>query len=56
MKTKNLCDWNKLDIKENKSLLLELVKSPNLYCKKCARVSNNSNYLCKSEKISKLSE
>jgi hypothetical protein len=54
MKTKKLCDWNKLDIKENKSLFVSLVKNPDIYCKKCARVTNDANYICKSEKLSNL--
>ncbi|MBU0474350.1 MAG: hypothetical protein KKF62_09310 [Bacteroidetes bacterium] len=51
MKPKTLCEWNKTDIKENKEIIITLAKTPNLYCKKCARISNDENYLCKPEKI-----
>ncbi|MDA3861212.1 MAG: hypothetical protein PF445_08285 [Melioribacteraceae bacterium] len=51
MKNKKLCDWNKTDIKENKTLLFTLIKTPNQYCKKCARTACDENYLCKAEKI-----
>lgn len=51
MKHKKICDWTKVDIKENKTLLYSLVKTPNHLCKKCARTATTPEYLCKSEKI-----
>jgi len=51
MKFKTLCEWNKSDIKENKDIIIALAKAPIFYCKKCIRISNNENYLCKPEKI-----
>ena len=53
MKPKTLCEWNKSEIKENKDIIIALAKTPNLYCKKCARISNDEIYLCKPEKIIK---
>lgn len=51
MKPKTLCEWNKSDIKENKEIIIAMAKTPNFYCKKCVRISNDVSYLCKPEKI-----
>lgn len=51
MKQKKLCDWNKTEIKENKTLLFPIIKTPDYYCKKCARTASAETYLCKAERI-----
>ncbi|MBK1883030.1 hypothetical protein JIN85_11430 [Luteolibacter pohnpeiensis] len=44
---KTLCDWSKSDIKERAAELMELTRAPKFFCRKCARVSTESKFLCK---------
>jgi hypothetical protein len=48
---KTLCDWSKSEIEKRVEELLELVKEPAFYCRKCARVANNPKVLCKAAKL-----
>ena len=52
-KMKQFCDLNKSYIKDNLENIIDLVKDPKYICKKCARVSCQEKYLCKSVKIKK---
>ena len=47
-KSKNkLCKVKKELLKHDLEEFKELVKSPNYLCKKCGRVSNEEQYVCK---------
>lgn len=48
---KTLCDWSKKDLEKHADRLLELVREPRWYCRKCARVANVSKVLCKPRKL-----
>lgn len=48
---KHLCSLSKKGVDENMKKILSLVVDPKFICMKCARVSNNSDRLCKSKKI-----
>lgn len=50
---KTLCDWSKKDLEKKAGKLLELVRDPNYYCRRCARVANTSKVLCKPRKLPK---
>ncbi|MBZ4683524.1 MAG: hypothetical protein PWP46_1520 [Fusobacteriaceae bacterium] len=41
---------------ENIKIIAELSNKPKFICKKCLRVSNKKEYLCKPEKIKKFIE
>lgn len=42
-----LCDWSKHDIEKSAHKLAALVRNPQFYCRKCARVANTPDVLCK---------
>jgi hypothetical protein len=48
---KTLCDWSKSKIEKHAHKLLELVREPSFFCRKCARVANTSKVLCKPRKL-----
>ncbi len=48
---RTLCDWKKRDLEKHPERLLELVRDPRYYCRKCARVANRSKVLCKPRKL-----
>jgi hypothetical protein len=50
-KRKTLCDWQRKDIEKDVALLISLVSQPKYVCKKCARVANSEDVLCKSYKL-----
>lgn len=50
---KTLCDWSKRDLEKHPDKLLEVVRDPQFYCRKCARVANTSKVLCKPRKLPK---
>ena len=50
-KKRTLCDWERKDIESNMAILISMVNSPKYVCKKCARVANTDDVLCKSQKI-----
>jgi hypothetical protein len=54
MKKKALCDFSKQTIRNNIEQIIDVVVDANFICTKCARTSNDSDYLCKAEKIKKL--
>ncbi len=54
MKKKALCDFSKQYIQKNLEQILDVVEDANFICTKCARIANNSDYLCKAQKIRKL--
>lgn len=51
MSNKTLCDWTKEDIDNNHKKLFKIVSNPKFVCKKCARVANKEDYLCKPKKL-----
>lgn len=48
---RTLCDWTKRDLEKHPDKLLELVRDPRFYCRKCARVAHGSKVLCKPRKL-----
>ena len=50
-KKRTLCDWERKDIESDMAILMSLVNRPKYVCKKCARVANTDDVLCKSKKI-----
>jgi hypothetical protein len=48
---KTLCDWSKSDLKKHPERLMELVRDPRYYCRRCARVAHTSKVLCKPKKF-----
>ncbi len=48
---KTLCDWSKKDLEKHAERLAEIVVPPRFYCRKCARVANQADVLCKAEKL-----
>lgn len=53
-KQKTLCDWDRTDIEKNMTYILSLTSSPKYICRKCARVANDEDVLCKPLKIKKV--
>ena len=43
---KTLCDWSRGKIEKHADKLLELVREPSFFCRKCARVANTPKVLC----------
>ena len=52
-KNKTMCDWNKEDIEKDLKLLSRMADNPKYICKKCARVANSSEHLCKPIRMKK---
>ncbi|MCA8959214.1 MAG: hypothetical protein KDC38_01825 [Planctomycetes bacterium] len=50
-KTRTLCDWDKDRIKSHADELYRLVHDPRYVCRKCARVANDTEVLCKPMKL-----
>ena len=48
---KHLCDWKKAEIKDNLDDIKKLVGKPKYICLKCARVSEEADYLHKPEAL-----
>jgi hypothetical protein len=48
---KHLCSLSKKGVQENMKKIVSLVVDPQFICLKCARVSNNSDRLCKSKSM-----
>lgn len=48
---KALCKWDKESIKDKIDEIKTIVKEPGFVCKRCARVANDKEYLCKPEKL-----
>ncbi|MBN2614575.1 MAG: hypothetical protein JXR71_02680 [Bacteroidales bacterium] len=46
-KNKTFCGFSKDEIKENLEDIILLVNEPRYICRKCARVSNTGDRLCK---------
>ncbi|MBN2637500.1 MAG: hypothetical protein JXR65_00260 [Bacteroidales bacterium] len=51
-KKKTFCDFSKDEIRENLEEIILLVNEPRYICRKCARVSNTGDHLCKPVKMS----
>lgn len=51
--SKELCKWEKTKYKKKFDKLVQIVEEPQYLCIKCGRAANDSDYLCKSEKIKK---
>lgn len=52
-KRKTLCDWHKEDIEKDLKILIGMTENPKYICRKCARVANSSESLCKAIKMKK---
>lgn len=50
-KVKQICKWDKEDIKENLEELKKVVASARYICKKCGRAARDDEHLCKPDKI-----
>jgi hypothetical protein len=48
---KTLCDWSKSDIHRDVFKLMRILHEPHFYCRKCARMANDSRYLCKPQRL-----
>ena len=48
---KTLCDWSKGKIEKHADKLLELVREPSFFCRKCARVANTPKVLCEPRRL-----
>jgi hypothetical protein len=48
---KTLCDWSRGRIEKRADKLLELVREPRFFCRKCARVANISKVLCEPRRL-----
>lgn len=46
---KTICDFSKKELEKEPSILLELVRDPQFYCRKCGRVANTKKVLCKAK-------
>ena len=49
--TKQLCKWDKDEIKDNLDKLRKLVAEPRFICRKCGRAAKESDHLCKPVKL-----
>ena len=52
---KTLCDWSKKDIEGKQVKLQALTNDACFYCRKCARVANQSKSLCRAVRFSRVS-
>lgn len=50
---KQLCKWDKDEIKDNLKELKKIVAQPRFICRKCARAARKEEYLCKPEPLEK---
>ena len=50
-KYKTLCDLDKKEIEKKLNEILKIVMNPSFICRKCARVAQQKEYLCKPQKI-----
>ena len=48
---KTLCDWSRGKIEKHADRLLELVREPSVFCRKCARVANTAKVLCEPRRL-----
>lgn len=48
---KTLCDWSKRDIEKKAEKLYSIVRDPKFICRKCARVANQYQVLCKAKRM-----
>jgi hypothetical protein len=48
-----LCDWSKSEVKERAEELHALTRDAAFFCRKCARVANDPQVLCKPYKFEK---
>ncbi len=48
---KTLCDLKRDDFEKDFSKIVNIVSQPRFICKKCARVANEKQYLCKAVKL-----
>jgi hypothetical protein len=48
---KTLCDWSRGKIEKHADKLLELVREPSFFCRKCARVANTPKVLCEPRRL-----
>ena len=46
---KTLCDLKRDDLEKDFSKIVNIVSQPRFICKKCARVANEKQYLCKAQ-------
>lgn len=53
---KQLCKWDKDEIKDNLKELKKIVSEPRFLCKKCARAAKREEHLCKPEPLGKGSD
>ncbi len=51
LKTKSLCSFKRSALADNFVQVQKIVSSPKFICPKCARVANESNFLCKAKKL-----
>jgi|ETNmetMinimDraft_22_1059887.scaffolds.fasta_scaffold00013_77 hypothetical protein len=51
LKTKSLCEFKRAVIKNHFDEIRDIVCSPKFVCGKCARVANQSCFLCKAKKL-----
>jgi hypothetical protein len=53
-KEKTLCDWDKKEIDKRFDQLAKIVQVPKYICRKCARVAQKKDYLCKPQIINNI--
>ena len=53
-KQKTLCDWDRTDIENSITEILNLINNPKYICRKCARAAKDEKVLCKPLKIKKV--
>jgi hypothetical protein len=54
--TKELCKWDKDEIKDKLKDLKKIVSEPRFICRKCARAARKEEHLCKPEPLDKASD
>ena len=47
--TRTICDFSKKELEKDPSVLFELTRDPQFYCRKCGRVANTKKVLCKAK-------
>jgi hypothetical protein len=53
---KTICDFTKKELEKDPSLLFELTRDPQFYCRKCGRVANTKKALCKAKGFDEFKE